>query len=842
MFDKIKILIKNKNKHFMTTVIGTQSIKRNTPFKYEYHYFIQGYWGTSNVDYWVRLAISSDNNLVISKDNNLRSTWLYTKKNNLVNIGEPILFIGNNFSVVTDPTQAVLIDIFNLEENGISTGKYIIMERSTDNYITLPETWLDQKYAMLDYPPSTVTAPVAIFPRTSFPARTGIFNVDYMDKIPPNVSDGQLPSGFYTIGHNGKCLKGDGLWTTCSDTSMMNIWKYDRDNQTLTSQRQPSKKSIVALTQMDTSPDYTGIPPGHKAIIAPIFCDDLDNLDCMNSIENDPTRYKRIILTPTNILDSTTNLCYDENLTPYWCNGVGPFSVTSLADKIRPEFSNIYQGTGEIPPITSIDQISNGMCHVNAQAGTPQSTYPMTNFEPCCRGDYYTARYVNPAQIARQRNPDPMADMFQDDCQNLKVSDLNEMVKRGKLDCFLDRSNWRPSDYVGCRRGYGDGYVPWTNNNPDVNLPIVNPSYVLTSPVQGCDGQLTQNITPYSDLYLDQTQCPSNWCPFSTACSNSKAMRNYCSGIDSNGHPLLNTDLNCDHWCQTNGANCGEAADAFCKKYPDHPACACITYNESKDWQDIKDMFKISLNQSYVPDPACWAPQCTQRSANDPDRSLFNNIIRDARGSGATETNPDGTVITNQNGGCKTTLAFCKQEIDVSNVGGDVTIMNNTFSQICKAENGAQLCDYNIVTESPCVNGSKTITKTLKPGINNPVCTPSKSETVPCEGGGSNSPASSPTPSPTPASSPSSSPSPTPSSPSSSSECIYNSGTVSNCSMFFQKMKEQSLVSGRSTCAAKKFTSELCFDWSNDGTKGIVIGGGLVIVFLIFYFLYLIFK
>jgi hypothetical protein len=80
----------------MTIVIGTQSIKRNTPFKYEYRYFRQGGWGIDNLEYWVRLAISNDNNLVISKDNNLRSTWLYTKKNNLVNIGEPILFIGNN--------------------------------------------------------------------------------------------------------------------------------------------------------------------------------------------------------------------------------------------------------------------------------------------------------------------------------------------------------------------------------------------------------------------------------------------------------------------------------------------------------------------------------------------------------------------------------------------------------------------------------------------------------------------------------------------------------------------------------------------------------------------------
>ena len=57
------------------------------------------------------------------------------------------------------------------------------------------------------------------------------------------------------------------------------------------------------------------------------------------------------------------------------------------------------------------------------------------------------------------------------------------------------------------------------------------------------------NWTFYSFQPAIDGRCDPTWCPWSQTCANNTdVVANYCSGIDINGNPVLNTDVNCVQW------------------------------------------------------------------------------------------------------------------------------------------------------------------------------------------------------------------------------------------------------------------------------------------------------
>lgn len=182
---------------------------------------------------------------------------------------------------------------------------------------------------------------------------------------------------------------------------------------------------------------------------------------------------------------------------------------------------------------------------------------------------------------------------------------------------------------------------------------------------------------PFFDIYqrtwvTDSNVCDRDWCPWSKTCTDTTtSITDYCAGLDSNGHPRLNTDVNCQAWCDKQNylGSCGTAAAIFCRKNPQHPACKCQTFTQTDAYKKIKNAFSAVPGCNackVIPPPVCWAAPCTQEDSRDPDRRILTTQER---------------VTANS---CKgLNLTFCNQILEFEKIHGKINIDKNTFTQIC---------------------------------------------------------------------------------------------------------------------------------------------------------------
>jgi len=623
--------------------------------------------------------------------------WIYTSDDLLQNPAG--FYIGPNFSIVKDATQAVKMDVKFVNKNSTQSNVIYVAERSTGNYLArniVPGKNCPSASEL--FLPCMV---VKIMTPNDFPVGLDVppldnvlssFTIAYRDKIPYHLNP-KLPSGIYHIYSGSDCLKSDGNWVSCPATldDVTSYWTVKDDE--LSAWRTPGKKSRVAWLQTDTTPtdDLSQIP---NARIAPIYCDgtDADKINgrsCNQDLQNDNLAHQ-IYTSVDEIYDTKMNICYDKDRKPYYCNLQRPFNIVRVNQEYERNRDELYSLSDGSPT-----SIVGAKCKlpVNNSASNPINS----NYEDCCAGKlkYEDTQTVtlNPMDLSDSGTPDDMSFA----CGLSTGDEIEAMIAtQGHLGCSLEFSNAKQG--CGIRPTAGRPRRPY-------------PNFVLTTPIHACDRDVTGHHTP-SPAVLDTSKCDKNWCPFSSECKDSKAMRDYCSQLDNMGHPNLNTDVNCKNWYNNNPGNGHLAADEFCKKYHDHPACGCIYFTQSNDWKNLQELFKISSTQSFVPDPTCWASVCTVRDISDPDKTLFNQDVLEAKGAG-----------------CDVQLSICKQEIDISNVQGDVNVLNNTFSQFC---GGAEFCDYDKGKWSDCADGKKNRINTLKPSINNTACAKTKTETADC--------------------------------------------------------------------------------------------------------------
>lgn len=195
----------------------------------------------------------------------------------------------------------------------------------------------------------------------------------------------------------------------------------------------------------------------------------------------------------------------------------------------------------------------------------------------------------------------------------------------------------------------------------------------LLTVTESWDTQKWPTYTINHDTWeTDASKCDVTWCPWSPDCvANTESIRDYCSGIDSNGHPRLNTDVNCQAWCDKLNyvGECGTAATMFCTQNSWHPACKCQTFTQTDAYKEVKQLFNEVPGCDVckvIPDPVCWAEPCTQQDLTDPDRSLLTTQQR-----------------VNQNSCKNLKLTFCNQILEFEKVNGSVKIDHNSFTQIC---------------------------------------------------------------------------------------------------------------------------------------------------------------
>jgi hypothetical protein len=128
------------------------------------------------------------------------------------------------------------------------------------------------------------------------------------------------------------------------------------------------------------------------------------------------------------------------------------------------------------------------------------------------------------------------------------------------------------------------------------------------------------------------------------------------------------TDPDCLAWCTENKDRCYGISDAFCRKYPDHPACGCANYTNSDEYKSVLDRFitnEDTKSSSIIPSPYCWAPVCTQSNdVSNKNRPVVTSLLSRAK--------CDGIDLT-----------FCNMYTKVSGTGGNVTISDNVYNQFC---------------------------------------------------------------------------------------------------------------------------------------------------------------
>lgn len=328
-----------------------------------------------------------------------------------------------------------------------------------------------------------------------------------------------------------------------------------------------------------------------------------------------------------------------------------------------------------------------------------------------------------------------------------------------------------------------------------------------------CKGEytVTDNKSGTNILQLDP-RCGLDWRPWSTNCAtNTNVITDYCSGMDGNGYPRLNTDINCQSWCNSpeNKGKCSDAVNKFCEQYPQHYSCTCRMLDKTPFWSEMIQTFKSIPGCdecSRIPPYQCWAAPCTKPQGNSPDRTLMSE--QDL------EIQQHCPPVT-----------FCNQIIEIVKASGPVNISNNQFKQVC----GVNLpsCNYKYGDWSICQNKIQTSTGVLvSDPSNDNDCKTTITKTQICS---DSNPTPTPTPNPNPKPTPNPSPNPTPT-PSPITNCKYDYGTWSLCVNETKSSIGKLTPDSDKTCDQTNIKQEPCTKIDNIITNtpsSYIIGGGV---------------
>jgi hypothetical protein len=688
----------------------------------------------------------------------LSNTFLLPVKTYVIKFGDKVL-ARQNTSLVLIPAPSsltlntcwtVLIGgnnaIVNIDSNGtlyyIQTGSLTLTTDSNTSYASLSPQGLNI-VGYLSPSPTITMLSVDVYSQLTWHALKPT-SPNCIEIVDPNPKC--LP-GLYQIQIGNTCLQSDLSFGICSSSPFSdtnkNVWFYDGE-QLISWKEDAWNKNTVQLY----------IRNGRIGI-TPAVCDTSTNCTVDETITS--VMRKGFVLTNSWLSNlQFAGLCSDlKTLTFKPFISAYSFSLTDFSAHSRTVINDMYKTSN---PNTGSSTTSVGAVVCNRTPPTRSNIqYNSGNLADCCNGKYTKMgkRSVQSGYHMRDNIPDknnyvishPKSRDYSYDGKYLQVT--------GKTD-FYKIMNW------------------YFRDNGDVTLTLdKSVDYDADS----------DTIQLYEDaLMIDGDYCDKDWCPWSNTCRTiapSPPTTDYCSQLDVNGSPLLNTDVNCVNWCGSQptpyAGSCGDASSQFCKIYPKHPACTCQNFFKTDAWKSMSSLFNAIPNCpdcSYVPRPECWATPCTS-GANDPNRALKTSEQL------ATSCPP-------------TTVNICSQILNVQRAGGNVTIDNNVFQQIC-------------------------------------------GQPLP-------SPSPSPNPSPNPNPTPNPNPNPTPQ----PVMCVYGDwGEYGPCKNNLQS-RVRALKSGPSTCQSVEIQSQTCIAPDNSSTTGstdskkmiyigVGVGGFILLLLIILY-------
>ena len=700
-------------------------------------------------------------------------------------------------------------------------------------------------------------------------------NIDPVFSMPWNT-------GLYQLSSGGKCLRNDLTWGDCNHPdNPTSQWRYHDQQHSLSINQdlyQGSKKflyqslapiemanTLNASTTSTISPatpsvlDATTVAPPRlvaQSLLVPSealqgdppinSCVPYEICDPVVLSASEVPNFTSFELGLANgwpsLYNKSLGMCYDQSLNPVPCSKFNqcalktpPSHYLCTPDHFTPAwtFNSLYQQQANnnekmaYPPVPGGDpqtqvfnlpskcEFANATERILDQNFKPVPSTPpfdITEMDRCCQGLHMVQKAVPVAGIRLHRL---------DNDSNL-VCDWFPWTPDYANYYYLDDPDQIPRKF---------SFISEVPNSQTILK--ISPFLSLVTSLIASEGF----IQLYAMKPVLDGRCSIDWCPWSLTCANQTGtIKNYCSTIDEQGHPRLNTDLNCRSWCTSlnEKGSCGDAAVAFCNAYPTHYACTCQNIKDTPYYNKMIEIFKELPGNFAIPGkPLCWAAPCSQQSEG-PEAMLLSTDLR--------------------NYICDTQVNICSQFIEYLGNAQNVTINNNKMSQVCgtnatSAGTSALKCNYVFTNWSTCANGLQTRSGILAPDpTNNPSCTPNTTQTQKCtviinpdNGPGSpkivpDNPTNPYAPDTPPATIDPTNPNTLP------SICQYDHTVPwSSCSLF-QQTQVQPLLSAKdsttttSGCNPTQTVKRFCFDLKDGPTKGIFIGVmiflGILLIFL----------
>jgi hypothetical protein len=438
----------------------------------------------------------------------------------------------------------------------------------------------------------------------------------------------------------------------------------------------------------------------------------------------------RLILSPAGVLSTVDVLCdpNDDTCTVYTGDmtgsnifGLSPTQVLNLANNTTLNMSTLKFDTGNSNNTIKAVRIDTGqsvlqmyatnggsptipvpsdlICSMNQPTTGPP--YNQANEPGCCAG-IFDAGKIN--QLSTAGTLDPSV-IYLNLASNTSLNKWTGISNVAGIDVtlplYIRTSDGNPQTYKSGVVCYGPPYtftcdsiikldgssilvrvVSVANSDgkqicvqTDLNCDPPNGTFGCTPQTSYLGATTASSIFQYTPA-IDASKCAPTWCPWSGQCqTDTLASANYCAGLDSDGYPLLNTDINCGLWAKANPKNLGTVSQQFCTTYPSHPACQCQYFINTPTYANIKSIFNAVDPQvcptgdcQIIPDPVCWAGPCTLSPPDLRNATLYSDEQLAKRAS---------------SNGCNMTLTICQQIIDAQTVAGNINIDGNTFKQVC---------------------------------------------------------------------------------------------------------------------------------------------------------------
>ena len=510
--------------------------------------------------------------------------------------------------------------------------------------------------------------------------------------------------------NNNKCFSSSqNLYDDCDPTQENQRWVSSQPN-TYSAYKNPSKSySQVKLAQTNSTLG--------NASLQNIQCDESDDRCSVPKPLLPDSDYTRFIINDK-IYDKNLGICYDptNNLTPVDCH-TNTVQSNDLSTDSRNKQSMMYNTCSGGLICGNPSSLVYGSMICDRSDPYAKGPYNPSDLPDCCAGKHLLPKYYTQIQnVVFLPYPDDRGIIYSNDEIYLITTQLHTADKNilNSVLPFYIKINGI-SDDPKSPSTFPSGLFQAISVSPQVYNGgygvLITFSSQITFFRGSTGGQIPQGSCPdywcdplyvFADIVvqkgwaIDSNKCDLDWCPWSKTCATqTTVIQNYCSDRDLQGHPRINTDVNCVEWCGDQTVQgiayegqCGDASGKFCKDNPNHISCKCQTLDNDPNFVEMtKQMRNLNIT---VPPTVCWAPDCTTHSsATDPDRPLLTTEQK-------TDQNSCKGVIYN----------VCNQVIDIAKVQGNVNIDNDTFKQYC----GSDIPAYEgCQKDSDCSTGQKCI-------------------------------------------------------------------------------------------------------------------------------------